>query len=862
MSIIKIFDNLANSFSVIANNLQLGAAAAGYNSLNLSHVGSRVAYLARNFLPNNAIEFESGIGTVIADGSTIFITRQSIISSSNNNNLVSFSTAGTKIVYIVPNELNNKNAFNGLINVSSSFNFSDYKATYIVNLNNNNISGVLPPSTIDNAGLIVDIRTQNTTNNNTLYIVPSGSQTIDSENSLVVVSDDFKRLVSNGSGWISLEQPLVVQTGMPTGDSYSLQYNDGNGGFGGSSVYTNNAGDLLIGDNTTPTSIIRSSGITEFNKLNNDSDFIVNGVGGKNLYFDADGKLGINMPTGYLPQVPLHILQNACAESIRVENRHPSNPSVLTLYHKPSTIPANGDIPSKLNLAGKNSASNQVNYASIKGKILNANTGSTLGALVIDIDDGGSELNVVDVSKFYCKIGPNNSASNNQVVVGKNNTIIGSGNVLVGDNVAYSGNNAAVVGKDNHYIAMNSQGINLYSNGATTLNIVSGKVGIGKTPVVALDVAGDVSTSGITSNSYKYSTSYDIGLLPQMSGQYLVPSNTNINDMFVGNTSGLLVKTGNIESSGLSSVYLSNNVLNIENNISLPNISNNYALAVQNSNLVAYSGLALNSSDIIISSPLKLNTSSSYTVDNQNATLYANGYVVASGLVIDPASPAASGSVLVNAGGGKTSWKELNAYDLVFNGLDISWNKYSRRNATINSSIQITITDSIDTNEFIAGDILEIIQNGTTYYTTISSKTVVNSNIVLIVPSMPISSGSASILSTTRGGYMNIAVPSGVTQNTFSIRPNKDTLFNSGKANINYGIYGASSNYALYINADYADNTLDESQVVVNGSIPYNISGTRYATLTVNGYLYTQDLKVNGSVDIDCGVVVFSGISE
>lgn len=858
MSIIKVFDNLANNFSVVGNNLLLGSAAAGYNSLDLSHVGSKVSYLARNFLPNNSIEFESGIGLILADSTTILIQRQSVISSSNNNNLVSFSTAGTKIVYIAPNELNNKNAFNGLLNVSGTFNISDYKATYVVDLNSSVASGLLPPATLDNAGLSIDIKTYNI-NNNSLTIKPSGSQTIDGDSSLVVVSEDVTKLVSNGSGWLSMNQALVVQTGMPTGQSYSLQYNDGSGGFGGSTLYTDANGNLLIGDNTDPSSVIRSSGNIEFNKLNNDSDFIVNGTSGKNLYFDADGKLGINMPSGYLPQVPLHILQNACAESIRVENRHPSNPSVLTLYHKPSTVPSVGAIPSKLNLAGKNSVSNQTNYASIKGKILNANAGSTLGALIIDVDDAGTDLNVIDISKFYCKVGPNNSVTNNHIVIGKNNTISGSGNVVVGDNVTYTGSNTAIVGKDNHYIAMNASGINLYSNGSTTLNIVGSSVGIGKNPTSTLDVAGDILASGITISSLKLGTSQTNGQLVQMSGQHLISSDTNINNLFIGNSSGILVKSGNIQGSGSSTIFVNNNGLNIEENILLPNLDDNYALVLQNSSVVNYSGLALNSADIVINKPVKINTSSAYTIDNQTPALYAEGYVVASGLVIDPQSPAASGSVLINAGNGKTSWKELNAYDLVFNGLDISWNKYARRNATINSSIQITITDSINTNEFMAGDILEIVQNANTYYTTISTKTVVGSNTVLLVPSMPISSGSASILSATRGGFMNISVPSGITQNTISIRPEKDTVFNTGKANINYGVYGAATNYALYINADYTDNTLDESQVVVNGSIPYNISGTRYATMTVNGYLYAQELKVASNVDIDCGVIVFSG---
>jgi len=853
MSIIKIFDNLANNFSMVGNNYLLGASIPGYNSLNSTHVGSRVSYLARNFLPNEDIEFESGIGIVTIDGSTIIVQRQSIVSSSNNDNSVSFSTAGTKILYIVPNELNNKNSFNNLVNVSGLFNISDYKASYIIDLNNIDSSGLLPPSTPENAGLIIELKTINP--NHPLTILPSGSQTIDELNSLTISTLNFKRILSNGSGWTTLEQPLVVQTGSPAGDTYSLQYHDGNGGFGGSSILTDNNNNLYIDNNHT----IRVSGTTEFNKNSLNNNFIVRGKPGKNLFFDADGKLGINMPSGYLPQVPLHILQTACAESIRVENRQVSNSAILTLYHKPSVVPSQGDIPSKINLSGKNSASNQVNYASIKAKILNANSGSTLGAFVVDIDSDGSDMNLIDLSKFYSKIGPDNILSGNHIVFGKNNTIQGNNNVVVGDNVTYSGSDSVVVGRGENRILVSNNEINLESNNTSILNMMDSNIGIGKNPTQRLDVNGDILASGLTTEILKLTSSHPSGQIPLINDNTFYISKYNINNIIVGNNSGLLIKNGDVEASGLSNIYLNNDGLNIESNILFPNINNNYALSIQNSFLSNYSGLALNDNDIVINKPIKINTNNTYTINGQSPDLYSEKHIVTSGLVIDPNGIATSGSVLVNMGGGVSSWKDLNAYDLVFNGLDISWNKYPRRNSIINSSIQITITDTANTEEFIVNDVVEVIQNDTAYYTTILNKTTVGTNIVLIVNSMPISSGSASVLSSSRGGYLTTAVPSGLTTNLFSIRPEKDTVFNTGKANINYGIYGSATNYALYINANYTDNTLDESQIVVNGSVPYNISGTRYATMTINGYLYTSDLKVSGDVDMDCGVIVFSG---
>jgi hypothetical protein len=98
--------------------------------------------------------------------------------------------------------------------------------------------------------------------------------------------------------------------------------------------------------------------------------------------------------------------------------------------------------------------------------------------------------------------------------------------------------------------------------------------------------------------------------------------------------------------------------------------------------------------------------------------------------------------------------------------------------------------------------------------------------------------------------------------NWYCENPYVDNIYaNSDNAGIDFGVYGEATNYALYINANYNDNSKDESQVVINGDIPYNIGETEYATLTVNGYLYTENIKVSGNVSMDCGVVVFTGVA-
>jgi hypothetical protein len=859
-NIIKLFDNIASTFNYSNGTIVPNGSTPGYNPINNSHINSRISYLARNIFNNGELEFESGIGTVISSGIGLAIQRELIVSSSSSNSPVQFSTAGAKAVYIVPNEVNNQNAFNNFISATGNFNIESYRTTYLVDLSTVSSSGLLPSSTTTNAGLVIDFRTINT-DNHTLYIVASGSQTIDGVGSYEMTTDDHAKFISTGYGWLSLEQNIVVQSGSPQGLSNSLQINNGNGGFEGSNLYTNDDHDLLIGDKSDYSTILRASGNNEFNVSNGNYNFIVNGKPGKNLFFDSDGKLGLNMPANYVPQVPFHIFQNACSESIRVENRHPTNPSVITLYHRPTTIPSSGDFPAIINLAGKNDMANQVNYVSLKSKILDSSAATSRGSLVVDVIHNNNSENIADLGKDRIKLGYGNSISGDHVVVGKSNTISGNNNTILGNYLAYSGSNGVVVGKNGNQIVIQNGSIEIQNSGAPSVQLTNGNMGIGKTPTVKLDVGGEILASGVTADEYKFSSSYTDGQIVLVSGQNIYASQYNIGNLISGNNNGLVIKNGDASVSGLSNIYVDGDGLNINTDVMIPNLANNYLLTLSDSKLTNYSSISLGASNIAFSKNIKVNTSNTYTINGNEPDIFTEGYVATSGLVIDRNSAMPSGAMLVHMGNGVAKWKTLTGYDLIFNGADITWNKYPTRNANVNSSTQITITDSISADEFITGNTISITKNNTTYYTTITSQSVVAGNTVLLVSPMAISDGAVTIFSPTRGAYLSTEVDNGPTTNRFSIRPGTSTLFNSNKTEIDFAVYGASTNYALYINANYSDNSKDESQVVINGNIPYNISGTEYATLTVNGHLYAEKIKVSGDVSMDCGVVVFTGVA-
>ena len=267
---IKFFDNIASSFTEDSNNNFItGNAVSGYNAFSSAQVGSRINYLARN-VGDGFIEFEEGIGDVVNNTGGITVERDVIIASSNSNNKVEFSTAGTKSIFVDVNETSYKNAFNNLLEKSSNFTADDYSTTYIVNVLSNSVTATLPSATESNKGLIIAFKLDNAdSTTNTLTITATGSQTLDgSTDNDVYTTNTFTQYISTGTSWQSLQQDLNVETGIPRGETYAFQYNAGGGDFGANTISTSADGDLNIGSTTT----FRANGKNEINKNYSEQD--------------------------------------------------------------------------------------------------------------------------------------------------------------------------------------------------------------------------------------------------------------------------------------------------------------------------------------------------------------------------------------------------------------------------------------------------------------------------------------------------------------------------------------------------------------------------------------------------------------
>jgi len=399
-----IFDNIGCSFTlnnnnnfVILNNLP------GYNTLNETHIGSTIPYLVRNIIDNSNIEWEVGVGTVEKNDAAIVVCNRSVISSSTQNNLVNFSSKGTKQFYLFVNSLNFNTGFNNISVKDSTFRIDSAKTVYIVDTS----SGYIEANLIDpikNKALEVFFK-----------VIGSGSLAIKSNNKtlLSLSHDDYASIISTGSEWIVLNNSnsnlsslslnendnIFSAQNNPQGDDRALQYNDG-GSFDGANAYVGNNNKILLGSATEDLAkvVLPSSGTfdTIFNQTKESGNFIVYGSGNlpnypsRNLIFTHDGRFGLNMPSGIKPATVFHIINNICQEDIRLENKSSCDfPAHIALYKNPYGFTnADGKTIGKVSFSAKNSIGTKISYAAIE-----ANTKSLAnndGQLNFIVSDGNS----------------------------------------------------------------------------------------------------------------------------------------------------------------------------------------------------------------------------------------------------------------------------------------------------------------------------------------------------------------------------------------------------------------------------------------------------------------------------------------
>jgi|688.fasta_scaffold108492_2 hypothetical protein len=427
---INIIDNVYCKFHCVNNDFVIGAGIGGYNSLSSSDVGKTISYLARNINKNLDSEWEIGIGQVFAVDSFLIVRREKVLSSSNQNETVAFSNLSDPSFCVIPNQYNFHTGFNNIITKNSDFDVDTIKTTYYIDNTLNDVVANLPLAA-DNQGLIVEFKTIDS--NNLVVVYPSVNDSIDGQDHLLLSSaKPYTRLASTGYGWIELVNNMVTiqedkeprssksiprrmmplsigPQGYPGGDPLSLQFN-AISGFDGLSAYYVEP-NLLIGGNTVNTALdiipLSNHSDTIFNNLNGSGNFIVRGLPTKNLHFDPAGKLGINIPSGLQPAAALHINNNGCVDGIRLDNKNSCYPATLTLFHRPSTVPLANSVAAVINLSGKNSVNNQVNYVQLKSKILNSTINSTQGQLVVSLENNGqqNEVMLISPNRFSVAIG-------------------------------------------------------------------------------------------------------------------------------------------------------------------------------------------------------------------------------------------------------------------------------------------------------------------------------------------------------------------------------------------------------------------------------------------------------------------------
>lgn len=506
----KVFDNIGFNFQTIDNKIIPTKELSGFNTLNQNHVGYYIPYICRN---KKLGLLEIGIGDVQNNNvGQLVVVKHKVVVSSNNNTYVNFGNDSNNEFFIFANQSIFNTSISNVIVLDTDSVIDTSSAIYLADCSERSLSATLP-AIINADNLIIEFKN----------IAPAHNLVIrDNKGSSVAILDDVKnhiRLVSNGSAWIALDSDTSINTvstlsqepsfsaqSSPHGDDFSFQYKEGSD-FTGSNMYWDSVNNqLLLGaDNSTDAhSVIPTSGSNPLyiNQQKLNSDFIVYGSGNRNLFFSYDGRLGLNIPSGSRPSTIFHVVNTICQEGFRLENRNACHPANITLYHKPSTAISNGTVVSQINLAGKNSDGNRVDYGVIEASAINASSTSAEGGVQLKIAAVGTGIKVFDSNYSATTVGYS----------GNNLTINRTGSTTLQ-------NNAASVALNSNNVTVSGSTVGLYGS-----NVVLGGVGTSVSVPGAVSV-GTVSATSIQSNTV---TVPNIG-----SGSFIT---TDGNNRLVGST--------------------------------------------------------------------------------------------------------------------------------------------------------------------------------------------------------------------------------------------------------------------------------------------------------------------------------------
>lgn len=486
-SLTKIFDTIGFSFRTKNNFFIPVEPIKGYNTLNSSHIGYYIPYLVRSYTSEGSLQYEVGVGYITLDGIDIVIDRYKVVKSSNNDQKVDFKSSTKSEFYIFANESNFNTGFNNVIVKNSSFSADSIQAIYLLDSSSSAIDIVLP-SNDKSDNLVLEFKL--IAGENPVIIRDSSGLII---YSLSYSNNRYTKLAYNNS-WHQLKEdfsipfsaeslgdtPFSAQADV-AGDIYSFQYNSDGSNLAGSTMYwsSGNTNKLLLGSSSEslahtiiPTS---GSGTVVFNNDRTNSDFRIYGSGNQNLWYTYDGRLGLNLPPDTNPLTVFHVVNYACREGFRLENRG-CHPATITMYHKSSGL-LNNAVVGQINLAGSDSTNSYSNYSQIISRAKDLSSGMQKGKLEIIVQSGLSPATGITT-----------------IATDPDVTIIG-----------YSNNNLVVSGNTNSSLGFANTNLNLTASTATlkgsTINLQSQNIvfGSGNTGTVTLPslVASNIQSSNI-----------------------------------------------------------------------------------------------------------------------------------------------------------------------------------------------------------------------------------------------------------------------------------------------------------------------------------------------------------------------------
>lgn len=458
---IYIFDSIGCKFSILNGNFLIGQPISGYNSLSPSHVGCYIPYLVRS-----GSSWEVGVGYITNSSGGIVVERTKIVRSSNQDSIVSFDNYDKSEFYVFANESNFNVGFNNVIVKNNDFSIDKIQATYLVDSSDSVIYATLP--SIENTkNLIIELKLVN--GNNLVYVSNPAGKIF----ATLSVDNSYIRIVSDGVNWVGLNTTNNVElkslssddlmfsamSGINASAVLSFQYNTGDNNIGGAELYYGSGNKILFGDDVETSAHhiipVSGSGNTVFNNDNANSNFIVEGSGTRNLFFDYRGRLGLNIPSGSTPDTIFHIVNTTCREGIRLENRTSCHPANITLYHKPAAAITANTIVAEINLSAKNSLGNQTDFSTIQSKAIDNTAGTSKG-----------QLNIVVATTDAAGTGIQTISTN------PDTTIVG----YSGINLTVNNGGSASLGYSNSKVSTTSNAVTIQ---APTINLNSSNIVIG-----------------------------------------------------------------------------------------------------------------------------------------------------------------------------------------------------------------------------------------------------------------------------------------------------------------------------------------------------------------------------------------------